>query len=215
MRTILPVPVIERLCKLFTLVSKLNSEGKTSVSSAELEKITGIQAHSIRKDLSMLGPVVSGKGGYSTGSLETLIESTFGFEKKRKVCVAGLDMAGLEMLKNPDSSFSGFEISAGFDSNINRMEMLSTKVPLFHFYEIEEKIRILEIDFAILAVPPENAHKIAARLISGGIKGILNFSPVILAPKQNVIIRNIYLAEELRLLSALLSVKEAAGVQNS
>ena len=211
----LPVPVIERLSKLFTLASKLNSEGKNSISSAELEKITGIQAHSIRKDLSMLGPVASGKGGYSTDSLENLIKSTFGFEKKRKVCVAGLDMAGLEMLKNPDSSLSGFEIAAGFDSNINRMEMLSTKVPLFHFYEIEEKVRILEIDFAILAVGPENAHKIADRLISGGIKGILNFSPVILAPKQNIIIRNIYLAEELRLLSALLSVKEAAGVQNS
>lgn len=199
----IPLPAVERLTKLFSLLQKIKKEGKEKISSAELGSFTGFHAHNIRKDISMIGALESGKGGYSMESLENVISSTFGFKKKKKVCVAGLDMLGAAMLSNPDAGYSEFEIAAGFDSNTNRMEMISTKVPLFHLYEIEEKVKALGIEYAILAVSPENAIKTAERLIAGGIKGILNFSPVIIVPKNGVQIRNIYLVEELRLLSAL------------
>ncbi len=201
----IPVPAIERLSKIYTVVSGLKKSSKKRISSAELESLTGIQAHSIRKDLSLLSPVKSGKEGYSRDSLEELISATFGFNRKRKICVAGLDMLGMAILNNPDSALSGFEIAAGFDNSINRMEMITTKVPLYHFYEIEETVRRLEIEFAILAVDAEGAQKTADRLTAGGIRGILNFSPVILEPRLNLLVRNIYLLEELRLLSALLA----------
>lgn len=213
MKKLLPVPAVERLAGLFSLASRLSKEGKERISSGELEKITGIQAHSIRKDLSLLGPAESGREGYSTSGLANLISGTFGFDKKRKVCVAGLDMLGTAMLNNPDSALSGFEIAAGFDSNINRMEMLSTRVPLYPLYEIEERVRDRGIEFAILAVGPDLAQKTAERLVRGGIRGILNFSPVILAPAKDILVRNIYLVEELRLLSALLSVQVKTGEQ--
>ena len=199
----IPLPAVERLTKLFSLLQKIKKEGKEKISSAELGSFTGFHAHNIRKDISMIGALESGKGGYSMESLENVISSTFGFKKKKRVCVAGLDMLGAAMLSNPDAGYSEFEIAAGFDSNTNRMEMISTKVPLFHLYEIEEKVKALGIEYAILAVSPENAIKTAERLIAGGIKGILNFSPVIIVPKNGVQIRNIYLVEELRLLSAL------------
>ncbi len=210
MKKSIPEPAVERLSKLYALASRLRRGGKELVSSAEMELLTGIQAHNIRKDLSLLGPLDSGKGGYSTESLENLICSTFGFDRKRKICVAGLDMLGMAMLNTPDSALSGFEIAAGFDSNLNRMERISTKVPLYPLYEIEDRVRQHGIEFAVLAVGYENAQKTADRFIAGGIKGILNFSPVMLAPKKSILIRNIYLVEELRLLSALLS-KAGAG----
>ncbi|MCL2792899.1 MAG: redox-sensing transcriptional repressor Rex [Spirochaetaceae bacterium] len=203
MKTNIAFPAIERLTKLFSLLLKAEQGGKEKISSTELGSLTGFHAHNIRKDISAIGSIESGKGGYSIKSLESLISSTFGFERKKKVCVAGLDMLGAAMLNNPDAGFSEFEIIAGFDSNINRMEMISTKVPLFHFYKIEEKVKELGIEYAILAVSPEEAARVAERLIAGGVKGILNFSPVIIAPKNGVQIRNIYLVEELRLLSAL------------
>jgi redox-sensing transcriptional repressor len=207
----IPVPAIERLTKLYTVITGLKKSNKKRISSTELESLTGIQAHSIRKDLSLLASVKSSKDGYSTESLEELLSMTFGFERKRKICIAGLDMHGMAILNNPDSALSGFEIAAGFDSSINRLEMITTKVPLYLFYEIEEKVRQLEIEFAILAVDSESAQKTADRLAAGGIKGILNFSPVILEPKQGLLIRNIYLLEELRLLSALLAQGFATG----
>ena len=206
MKPNLPIPAIERFTKLFSLLQKVKKEGKEQISSAELGSLTGFHAHNVRKDISMIGALESGKNGYNTESLESVISNTFGFSKKKRVCVAGLDMLGAAMLNNPDAGSSEFEIIAGFDSNTNRMEMISTKVPLFHLYEIEEKVKELGIEYAIIAVAPENATKTAERLIAGGVKGILNFSPIIIAPiaaKNSVQIRNIYLVEELRLLSAL------------
>ena len=217
MKLNIPIPAIERLTKLFSLLQKINNpaikgkEGKDQISSAELGSITGFQAHNVRKDISMIGALGSGKSGYNTESLESVISNTFGFNKRKRVCVAGLDMLGAAMLNNPDAGSSEFEIIAGFDSNTNRMEMISTKIPLFHLYEIEEKVKELGIEYAIIAVTPENAIKTAERLIAGGVKGILNFSPIIIAPiaapaaKNSVQIRNIYLVEELRLLSALVA----------
>ncbi|MCL2481057.1 MAG: redox-sensing transcriptional repressor Rex [Spirochaetaceae bacterium] len=199
----IPIPAIERLTKLFSLLQKIKIEGKEKISSAELGSLTGFHAHNIRKDISMIGALESGKNGYDQESLENVIGNTFGFKRKKRACVAGLDMLGAAMLNNPDAGSSEFEIIAGFDSNTNRMEMISTKVPLFHLYEIEEKVKELGIEYAILAVTPENAIKTAERLVTGGVKGILNFSPIIIAPKNGVQIRNIYLVEELRLLSAL------------
>ena len=207
MRLNISVPTIERLTKLFSLLQKIKKEEKEKISSAELSSLTGFHAHNIRKDISTIGTLEGGKAGYNPESLENIISSTFGFKKKKKVCIAGLDMLGAAMLNNPDAGSSEFEIAAGFDSNTNRMEMISTNVPLFHFYEIEEKVKELGIEYAIVAVSPENAIKTAERLIAGGIKGILNFSPVIIAPQNGVQIRNIYLVEELRLLSALDRVK--------
>jgi len=203
MKLNIPAPAVERLTKLFSLLQKIKIEGKEKISSAELGSLTGFHAHNIRKDISMIGTLESGKNGYNPESLESVINNTFGFKKKKRVCVAGLDMLGLAMLNNPDAGSSEFEIIAGFDSNTNRMEMISTKVPLFYLYEIEEKVKELGIEYAILAVSPENASKTAERLITGGVKGILNFSPIIIAPKNGIQIRNIYLVEELRLLSAL------------
>ena len=198
----IPFPAVERLTKLFSLLQRIKKEGKEKISSAELGALVGVHAHNIRKDISMIGALESGKNGYNMESLESSISNTFGFKKKKKVCVTGLDMLGAAMLNNPDAGSSEFEIAAGFDSNTNRMEMISTKVPLFHLYEIEEKVRELGIEYAIVAVNPESAIKTAERLIAGGVKGILNFSPIIIPPKNGVQIRNIYLVEELRLLSA-------------
>jgi redox-sensing transcriptional repressor len=199
----IPFPTVERLTKLFCLLQRIKNGGKEQVSSIELGSLSGVHAHNIRKDISTIGSLESGKNGYNLKSLENVISSTFGFEKKKKVCVAGLDMLGAAMLNNPDAGSSEFEIAAGFDSNTNRMEMISTKVPLFHLYEIEEKVKALGIEYAIVAVSPESAIKTAERLIAGGVKGILNFSPIIISPINGVQIRNIYLVEELRLLSAL------------
>ena len=203
MRENIPFPSVERLTKLFSLLQNVKLEGKEKISSAELGTLTGFHAHSIRKDISMTEAPEGGKDGYDLEGLKNVISATFDFKKKKRVCVVGLDMFGAAMLSNPDAGSSEFEIAAGFDSNTNRMEIISTNVPLFHVYKIEEKVRELGIEYAILAVNPENALKSAERLIAGGVKGILNFSPIIITPRNGVHIRNIYLVEELRLLSAL------------
>lgn len=208
MGTQIPEPTIERLCKVFHLLRKTTAEGITKISSGAIEKETGIPANTVRKDISQIGSIKSGKEGYEAEGLLNLIGKTFEFNIPRKACIVGLDMMGSAILNNIEILNAECEIVAGFDSNINRMEMMDTKVPLFPTYEIEDKVKELSIDFGIIAVAPEKAKDTAEKLIKGGIKGIINFSPVILNFKSNIIVRNIYLVEEIRLLSAMIATAD-------
>jgi redox-sensing transcriptional repressor len=208
MGTQIPEPTIERLCRVFRLLRKISAEGITNISSGAIEKETGIPAHTVRKDISQIGSIKSGKEGYEAEGLLNLIGETFEFNIPRKACIVGLDIMESTILNNTQILNAGYEIVAGFDSNINRMEMMETEVPLFPTYEIENKVKELSIDFGIIAVAPEKAKDTAEKLIKGGIKGIINFSPVILNFKNNIIVRNIYLVEEIRLLSAMIATAD-------
>ena len=208
MRARIPEPTIERLCRIFRLLRKISAEGITKISSGAIEKETGIPAHTVRKDISQIGSIKSGKEGYEAEGLLNLIGETFEFNIPRKACIVGLDMMESSILSNTQILNAGYEIVAGFDSNINRMEMMETEIPLFPTYEIENKVKELSIDFGIIAVAPEKAKDTAEKLIKGGIKGIINFSPVILNFKNNIIVRNIYLVGEIRLLSAMIAAAD-------
>ena len=92
---------------------------------------------------------------------------------------------------------------AGFDTNINKIEVMKSDVPLFPAYEMADKIRELRIDLGIIAVPAQAAEITMQRMKEGGIKGILNFSPAILGDKD-IAVRNVHFAEELRFLTAMI-----------
>ena len=61
-------------------------------------------------------------------------------------------------------------------------------------FDIIEKFRVT---VAILAVPEISAQDMANKLVDLGIKGILNFAPVILKVPDDVIVSNINLCDEL------------------
>ncbi len=56
--------------------------------------------------------------------------------------------------------------------------------------KIEEVVKELGITVAILTVPPEAAQSIADRLVSAGIRGILNYAPVPLRVPDWVYLEN-------------------------
>jgi redox-sensing transcriptional repressor len=97
--------------------------------------------------------------------------------------------------------FGGFELRAGFDTNVNRTEILKSPVPLYPAYKMGEVIGRFEIEIALLCVPAENAQAAAEKLAAAGIKGIVNFAPQVLTVPPSVAVRNVYVADELRALA--------------
>ena len=215
MGTTIPDPTIERLCKVYTLLERIQNEGRDVISSAEIEKETGIPAHTVRKDISQIGTIKSSKNGYNTEDLLKLIKKTFNLGTRKKACIVGLDILGSAILNYKLAHNTDYEIAAGFDSNINRMEMMNTDVPLFPTYEIPDKVKELSIEFGIIAVAPEKAKETAEKLAEGGIKGIINYSPIILNLNNKIIVKNIYLAEEIRLLSAMIAAADKQKGENN
>jgi len=180
---------------------------ETVLSSSKLGQLVNIPAHTIRKDLSVAGKVKSSTVGYNAGELLDFIKELFQFGAPLRVCVAGIGLMGSSFIKNPVQGEGQFVIVAGFDTNINKIEVMKSEVPLFPAYEMADKIKELKIDLGIIAVPAQAAEITMQRMKEGGIKGILNFSPAILGDK-NIAVRNVHFAEELRFLTAMIPVFE-------
>ena len=56
-------------------------------------------------------------------------------------------------------------------------------------------------ELAILAVPLEHASEVAARLVSSGICGIMNFAPTTLRLPRHIAVVNVDMASELQRLA--------------
>jgi redox-sensing transcriptional repressor len=204
----IPLPSLSRLLSVYRLLEQLERDNESSVSSSQLGKILGYKADSIRKDISYLGEVGNFGGGYEVQKLKTHISGNLELDKKRKTCVVGLGRLGTAILNYDDLLRNGFIVVAGFDSNINRLETIKTSLELFPAYEITETVRKKGIEIGVIAVPAMAAQETADRLMNGGIKGIINFSPVAIKLKNSVMIRNIDLLGECMLLSTLLTFEE-------
>jgi redox-sensing transcriptional repressor len=61
---------------------------------------------------------------------------------------------------------------------------------------------------ALLCVPPEAAQGTAEKLAAAGVRGIVNFAPVVLRLSPETAVRNVYVVDELRELAIHINNKE-------
>ena len=87
-------------------------------------------------------------------------------------------------------------IVAGFDIDPAKQNK-SYGIPIYPFEKLKEVIDYHKVSTAIIAVPFQTAQEVCNLLIAAGIKGILNFAPVILKVPEEVVIDNINLSNKL------------------
>jgi redox-sensing transcriptional repressor len=201
----------------------LEESGPGPVTSAGIEALTGWASHTIRKDISFLGGegILGSSAGYDPAALAGAIKKALGLNRRRLFCVVGLGRLGSAYLNfrgfEPEAGTetvpeagSGtdrrrgepeFELAAGFDTNVNRVEILKSSAPLYPAYKMGEVIRRFGVEIALLCVPPGAAQAAAEKLAAAGIRGILNFAPVPLKLGPEIAVRNVFLADELRALA--------------
>ncbi|MDR1105823.1 MAG: CoA-binding protein [Treponema sp.] len=207
----IPEPAKERLLYLLRLLEKNRDEGSGLVTSAMVEELTGWHRDTIRKDISWLGnggEAAGTPGGYNPQFLIPAIRKALGLDRVRRFCVVGLGRLGSAYLDRPFAPGPGgmeeFELAAGFDTNVNRVEILKSSVPLYPAYKMGEVISRFGIEMALLCVPAGAARDAAGKLAAAGIRGIINFAPAALALPPDITVRNVYLADELRALAVKL-----------
>jgi redox-sensing transcriptional repressor len=199
----IPGPAKERLLRLMRILEK---SGETPVTSSQVELMTGWPSHTIRKDISFLGNgdhAVGSSNGYAPGDLIPAIKRSLGLDRRRRFCVVGLGRLGSAYLNVRSFEFGSpgeeeFELAAGFDSNVNRVEILRSPAPLYPAYKMGEVIRRFSIEIALLCVPGDRAQETAEKLAAAGIRGMVNFAPVVLKLPPDIAVRNVYVVDELR-----------------
>jgi redox-sensing transcriptional repressor len=177
-----------------------------AITSGAIEQLTGWASHTIRKDISYLGGGVSeqkaaSNAGYDPALLAPAIRKALGLDGRRRFCVVGLGRLGSAYLNLKSFELEEFELAAGFDISVNRVEILKSSAPLYPSFKMAGLIRRLNIEIALLCVPGEAAQGAAEKLAAAGIRGILNFAPVILQLPPEITVRNVYVADELRALA--------------
>ena len=189
-----------RLLELMRLFENHALAGNSEpVTSAQVEHLTGWPRDTVRKDISCLdGGAVGSNAGYDPQVLVPLIKKALKLDRRRKFCVVGLGRLGSAYLNFTPPELVEFDLAAGFDTNVNRVEILSSPVPLYPAYKMAEVINRFAIEIALLCVPSEAAQAAAEKCVGAGIRGILNFAHAALSVPPDVTVRNVYVTDELR-----------------
>ena len=202
----IPNATVQRLSTIYSLLEHEDFTCLTHISSWKIGEVLGVLPHTVRKDINFLGDIGRLGKGYPIDRLRSLITKELGITK-RKAAVIGLGKIGSAIMNYENFSSSDIEIVAGFDSDINRIDTIKTKIPLFASRQISEIVQDKNIEIAFLTSSPESARTCFERLEEGGIKAILNFTPIFMA-SDKIHIRNMDLGLEATILSAMIGLDD-------
>ena len=193
---------IERMCKIFGHLNTLEKKNVDFVSSKELAKAIGTTEYTIRKDISILDMKGYTRKGYRVKSFKEELGLKLHLKQKYKACIVGLGRLGTALLDYENFQEDGFEIVAGFDCNINKVERIRTRIDIFASGAMENIVAQRAIELGIITVPAKSAQEVVDKLITAGVKGILNFSPVKIIVPKNIIYMDMDFTNALRFIAA-------------
>ncbi len=190
---------IKRLLLYRLCLVKFKEMGFKKVYSYNLGHEAGVSAEQIRKDFSHFKITGNKKGGYDIDSVLEKLNFIFRRNELQKVIIVGMGNIG-RALSHYECGVTERRqyIVAGFD--IDPVKIKKTyNVPVYDMQSMTEYIKTNIIQIAIMAVPSISAQEVCTDLVEAGIKGIMNFSPVLLQVPENVIVNNINLCDELEI----------------
>lgn len=186
--------------RLIELESVLENWQKTKITSADISALTGWKDSLIRHDFWLAG--LGGDGvsnGYVTADLLEAVRKAN--TETVNVCIAGLGRLGAALLDEALFDGSGFVIKAGFDSNVNRVEILRSTFPLYPAGDMNWVIKQERITKAILAVADKDAQTMCDRLIKAGVTGIVNMTRAVLKVPDGVKVENVSVVNALKMIN--------------
>ncbi len=186
--------------RLIELESVLKAWQKTKITSADISALTGWKDSLIRHDFWLAG--LGGDGvsnGYVTADLLEAVRKAN--TETVNVCIAGLGRLGAALLDETLFDGSGFVIKAGFDSNVNRVEILRSTFPLYPAGDMNWVIKQEHITKAILAVADKDAQTMCDRLVKAGISGIVNMTGRILKVPEGIKVENVSVITALKMVN--------------
>ncbi len=197
----LPERSRRRLVLLAQLLSQLEQD---TITSLDIEKLTGWSNSVIRRDISMIGCICGASNGYHVDVLLRMLKKAIGEDgsRERKCCLVGLGKLGEALCTGDMLEGSSFKLVAGFDESVNKTEVIKASCPLYPTTKLEEIIKSQGIMYTILAVPDAVAMSVANRLVSCGIRGIVNYTNIVLTLDHDIFVENVATKTALNVLAA-------------
>ena len=171
-----------RVTRYYRALNRLRSIGLEKVVAHNVADAAGVSAAVVTKDLSQLEIHGQKRGGYEITDLIEKIGMILGKGDEQHVIVVGCGRIGKALMHYTGFESDGLRIVAGFDSDPVVYSDASQPIPVYPMSRLDEVIHALNVSVAIISVPESAATDTYTELLSAGITGILNFSPVTLKP---------------------------------
>lgn len=191
----IPVSTKKRMVLLLNLLEKWK---KARITSKEIAVLLGVKDSLVRYDFAFLKLPSEHRGfknGYEISALKNDVRAALlseeEFVTEKRICIVGLGRLGAALLDNSFFEGSGFKVCAGFDSSLNRVELIRSTFELFPASRIESVCAAKKIEYALLCCEENEVQKMADRLVKAGIKGIVNYTRAVFAVPDCVKVQNI------------------------
>jgi redox-sensing transcriptional repressor len=187
---------LRRIFLYHGLLVRLKTMGVTRVFSFTLAGGTGVTPEQVRKDFSEYGIRGNRRGGYLTSSLLRELEALFNRDRISNVILVGMGNLGQALSRYGLFIQRGINIVATFDIDPHKQKARADDI-VYPPERLQEIIDRFHVNVAIVAVPDISAQEVCNELVNMGIRGIVNFSPVLLKVPEYVVVTNVNLSDEI------------------
>lgn len=188
---------IKRLSLYLRNLKRLKEQSIDIISSRKLTTFLNVTPDQFRKDLSFFGGFGKRGVGYDVERLTEEIENILGVNKEWKIAIVGVGKLGTALLGFEGFSKFNIKITLAFDVNKDKVGKEKKGVKIDHIKDMGVFVKKNSVKIAVISTPPEVAQEVADQLVAAGIKGILNFAPIVLKVPQTVSVSNVDMACEL------------------
>ena len=168
-----------------------------TISSDDLAARGGTTSAQVRKDLSFFGSFGKRGLGYPVRELVAKIRDILGLDHTWRVALVGAGRIGSALFGYHDFQRRGFHIRAVFDSDPAKVGQAWGDLTIRSEADLEAALRSEGIEIVIVAVPAHAAQRVVNRVVSAGVRAVLNFAPVRLRAPAGVALRNVDMTTEL------------------
>ena len=201
----IPEATVIRLSIYSRQLSNLRKAGVETVSSEEIANSVGVSSAQVRKDLAYFGEFGTRGVGYPVDELLGNLTKILGLNREWNLAIVGAGKLGSALALYEGFRQRGFSIRAIVDMDLEKVGVDLAGVVVDPLDRLEALVKERDINIGIITVPANQAQQITDRLVGAGVAAILNFSPQVLRVPPEVVLRNVDLAVNLKILSFNLS----------
>jgi redox-sensing transcriptional repressor len=171
-----PQPVVSRMVQYFAHLDDLAGQGVEWVSSFDIGSSLGLTSATVRRDLVHLDFSGTTNRGYRVQGLLDSLSGFLGIDQTWRVAVVGAGNLGKALALHAEWSRRGFYIRAIFDVDRRKIGKRVGALEVLPMDKLPQTVRAEKISIGVLAVPAEEAQKVADLLIASGVQGIMNLA---------------------------------------
>ncbi len=181
------------------------------VSSGRIAAAVGVTDAQVRRDLASLGHLGQRGIGYDARALAAAIRSALGIDRTWKAVLVGVGNLARALLRYQGFHDQGFRIVGLYDADPTKISHHVEGIAVEPIDRLRSGVATLGAELGIVTVPGDVAQAVADTLVQAGIKGILNFAPVVLRLPDTVSLVTVDLSIQLEQLAFLVQHDDTAS----